>query len=854
MPPTLLKPGYLIPPKNASKAERERFKTIIPIEHIISFLAARLNIRGKVARPAKRPGDRMLILKSDTGSGKSTALPVALFRAFVSLLQKNIIVTQPRVLTAVDIPTGIVTWADDLRLDKNIGYATENFKRPIREKGVLFSTIGTLLRQLVVWPPERIFARYAIIIIDEVHERDTDTDLCLAMLHYMLQNHWDNPDCPFVILTSATFNEEIFMDFFGVPDQNFMQVAGGTTFPIDTHHPPYTIQSPLEYAKVLLRKIHFGGTADFTAGNLIRDVIVFVPEFGLYGNELEEFCNRINYYLFCASGKGKRGRKGSGAFDTSKLLADVDASLQQQYIHGVFGGADASDNVVTEADDDALSTSSSASASASAQLSPPYMMPIMLGSAKYSSISTDYYKFSTPLHSLLVDIVDPKRSDKVIARVRPSRKIFIATPFAETGLTIDTLKYCIDTGLYLNIEFQPAFGCTMMGIKNVTRSMAIQRRGRVGRKSPGQFYPLYTEKAFKALPENQMSKILISNITEQLLGMLVKDTNCEIAVTTDHDPAGFVINTISTVNAKYKLVHTGETNISALEFIELPSLWALEYAVEHLHILGFIDAQYHVTPLGYYANQIRYISLELKRMIFAGYEHGANVLDLITIACCVNITKRKLFTSEFSLGNLLTPDLAEFIGDDFIQCAVFWSALQSHLTKLYNQRLGTKRTVTSADIRDWCEKNGVVYSELQNLIGLRDEVLTMFFQIGLDPYWNGLGVDKSEYDLRQMLLHHPREGLEEVRKIKKCILAGFKYTLLHKKLDTATTQYEGVYRHIPISVASLRTASPAPQYVCVSGYTLNKKFNSELYEFVADKASFISILDNFLIDDVESLH
>lgn len=817
MPPTLLKPGFLVPPKNASKSEKERYKNIIPIEFITQFLSARINLRGKIAKPPKRLGDKVLVLKSDTGSGKSTALPVALYRTFVPQVSKSIIVTQPRVLTAVDIPTTIVSWAEDLRLDKNIGYSTEKFKRPIRERGILFSTVGTLRQQLIMWKPEKLFAHYAFIVVDEVHERDIDSDVCLYELHNLLSNHWSNPDCPFLILTSATFDEEVFMDFFGVPDSNYIQVAGGTTFPIDTHYVPFTVRNPLEYAKILLRKIHFTNAADYET--LIRDVIVFVPEFGLYGNDIEEYCNKINYHMY---GTGKR-------FDPERLLADIDGVLDKQVLPNISGGS-------LEEDDDLLIDGGAG------VTNPPYLIPILLGSAKYSSISGDYYKFSTPIHSLLIDIVDPK--GKVIAQVRPSRKIFIATPFAETGLTIDTLKYCIDTGLYFNIEFQPAFGCNMVGIKNVTQSMAIQRRGRVGRKSPGQFYPLYTEKSFNALTKNQMSKLLISNVTEQLLSMLITDTECEISLTTGRDTTGFVINNISTIGARYQLTYTKETNISALELIEMPSIWALEYSIEQLHMLGFLDARYHVTPLGYYANKIRFISIELKRMIFAGYEYGANVLDLITVACCVNIMKRKLFTSDFNLGKLLTPELAEFIGDDFVACIIFWNALQSHLTKLYNQRT---RIVSSVDIKDWCAEHGVVYGELQSLIGLRDEMLQMFFEIGLDPYWNGLGIDKSDYNLRQMLLHDPVTGLQEVRKIKHCVQAGFRGNLLHRKLESAAVIYEGVYRHIPIHVQSLRQANPAPHYICVSGYSLGKKFNSELYEFIADKGTFISILDNFIV-------
>ena len=46
------------------------------------------------------------------------------------------------------------------------------------------------------------------------------------------------------------------------------------------------------------------------------------------------------------------------------------------------------------------------------------------------------------------------------------RKIFIATNVAETGLTLSTLKYCIDTGYFNSVEFNPNLGIKLIIQKN----------------------------------------------------------------------------------------------------------------------------------------------------------------------------------------------------------------------------------------------------------------------------------------------------------------------------------------------------------------------------------------------------
>jgi hypothetical protein len=51
--------------------------------------------------------DRVIILLSKTGSGKSTSIAPNLYLRFFNKYKKRIIITQPRVLTAIEIPKDI---------------------------------------------------------------------------------------------------------------------------------------------------------------------------------------------------------------------------------------------------------------------------------------------------------------------------------------------------------------------------------------------------------------------------------------------------------------------------------------------------------------------------------------------------------------------------------------------------------------------------------------------------------------------------------------------------------------------------------------------------------------------------
>jgi len=74
-------------------------------------------------------------------------------------------------------------------------------------------TTGIFLQRLVNNPDS--LAKYTHIIMDEVHERDLDTDFCLTVLKHLLGRQTvDNPITFKLMLMSATFNTAMFANYF----------------------------------------------------------------------------------------------------------------------------------------------------------------------------------------------------------------------------------------------------------------------------------------------------------------------------------------------------------------------------------------------------------------------------------------------------------------------------------------------------------------------------------------------------------------------------------------------------------------------------------------------------------------
>lgn len=76
------------------------------------------------------------------------------------------------------------------------------------------------------------------------------------------------------------------------------------------------------------------------------------------------------------------------------------------------------------------------------------------------------------------------------------RKCIVATNIAETSLTVDGIKYVIDTGFSKLKVYNPRIGMDALQVTPISQANANQRAGRAGRTGPGYAYRLFTEVQF----------------------------------------------------------------------------------------------------------------------------------------------------------------------------------------------------------------------------------------------------------------------------------------------------------------------------------------------------------------------
>ncbi|XP_015923278.2 uncharacterized protein [Parasteatoda tepidariorum] len=166
---------------------------------------------------------QVVIIRAETGSGKSTQLAQYLWREQAFCKNGLIICTQPRKIAAIALAKHVSTQIG-CSLGDIVGYQVGSTSKKSPNTGILFVTDITMLKMMVNDELKNV----SCIIVDEAHERTVYTDLLLGMIKSCLDFR---PQLK-LIITSATIDTSIFVDYFKLQEDNVLNVSG-RTFPVE---------------------------------------------------------------------------------------------------------------------------------------------------------------------------------------------------------------------------------------------------------------------------------------------------------------------------------------------------------------------------------------------------------------------------------------------------------------------------------------------------------------------------------------------------------------------------------------------------------------------------------------------
>eukprot|EP00667_Euglena_gracilis_P000188 EG_transcript_188 len=191
----------------------------------------------------------VVVIVGHTGSGKSTQIIQYLHDSGLAdggpplcseLVDGHwpaLVCAQPRGMAAASLATRVAEeWAGAPGVARRaVGAMTRGKTAPLDGARMLFATNYRLLEALKEDP---LLRRYAVVIVDEVHERSMEMDLILGLLKSTLAKRSHNFR---LVVTSATLNHELLCNYFGgCPLLNIR----GRTFPVEVRYQPSEL-SPL---------------------------------------------------------------------------------------------------------------------------------------------------------------------------------------------------------------------------------------------------------------------------------------------------------------------------------------------------------------------------------------------------------------------------------------------------------------------------------------------------------------------------------------------------------------------------------------------------------------------------------
>ena len=832
--PTLLKSGSIVKASWMSEHELKRLNSIRAIDWIIEYLDNRFwySPDQKPKLFPKRIGDRVGVFRSGTGTGKSTVFPPAIFNKFFDVHKKTIICTQPTVVTTVEIPQQIILFNKNLKLGKNIGYQTKALVlKPVR--GILFSTIGILLQHLKTLTDEEFSKKYSFIILDEIHNRSIETDTTLYYLKQFLKRNFQSPECPYIILTSGTFDPVPLMNYFDCAPNSFLDIVG-SSFPIQDNFVDYSLTDLLTFIIDLIEKIHVENLED----DEFRDIMVFLHSASAI-NTLVEKTQELNEKVLS---KGIEFAKQHSKSNFSRYTAKSGGKSTNYYL-----------------------------------------CPITLMSESISLGSTDYQNLFSPIDTVTIEVNG--KSEK------PFRRVIFATNAAETGLTIDTLKYCIDSGMVQEMIYNPNYSSSILVTKAVTQANSRQRRGRVGRKAPGVFYGCYSKDVYNKMNTLPLADISKVDLSQFILDTIISDTGLELIVESE---MGNSTKKIDNDLSIFKYYDKFASNIKALQLknsfefdidiFENPAAEAYIDSLEKLRILGFIDDKLNPTMFAYCSTKFRMLTVENIRMILAAYQYNVPINMIITIIAFLNsrLYKKDKYKPRNPLGlsdtnqwyvNILRDELIEDLliyedfvahvgqgeiekegGEELYKFDAFSQSLNEDKPKLLHEEKKNKTkeekakntilTLTSSEtkrkkhkgyfidsITDYVDKNNFSLEGLLKAVDFRAEILSDMmsgnFEIG--PY----------VSLSDMLLKDPKSGYEMIAQIKKCIYEGYRRSLFI--YDARDKAWHSAFRGYTLSLDKNPLIANKPKYIIAPNIIYQG-------EFRGDK---ISVLDGMVDIDLD---
>jgi ATP-dependent RNA helicase DHX37/DHR1 len=388
-----------------------------------------------------------------------------------------------------------------------VGYQVRYDKKVGANTKLKFMTDGILMREL---QEDALLRKYSVIVLDEVHERNLNTDVILGFLTRIIPLRAKlaaSPDSGVeelkLLIMSATLSSKEFVENKRLFSKQPPVISvPAKRYPVTVHFSRKTeLHSYLHvaYKKVcaIHRKLPNGGVLVFVTGQ--REVQYFTKRLqkGLCRKKTEAAANNKNKNKNKENDENDKEKRGNGA-----AAAESNEEEGQEWLNP-FDGDAAEDFSSSEEDESEGEEGRGADEGEGSDVESeeenkeelPGTLVALNGTTQ--SQEEEEKKDGASLDALVIPLyakLGPELQERAFSKPPPNcRLIIIATNVAETSITIPGIRYVVDAGRSKQKTHKSVdSGLTQFEVNWISKSSATQRAGRAGRTGPGHCYRLFS--------------------------------------------------------------------------------------------------------------------------------------------------------------------------------------------------------------------------------------------------------------------------------------------------------------------------------------------------------------------------
>ncbi|GAA5888426.1 hypothetical protein JCM16303_005736 [Sporobolomyces ruberrimus] len=268
---------------------------------------------------------------------------------------------------------------------------------------------------------------------------------------------------------------------------------------------------------------------------------------------------------------------------------------------------------------------------------------------------------------------------------RGTRKVVVSTNVAEASVTIEGIKFVVDSGLVKLKSFDPSTGMDALVTTPCSLASLQQRTGRAGRTSPGKCFRLFPHSSLSSLLPTTPPEITRSDIS--LLLLQLKSLGIE-------------------------------NPVRKFDWLTSPSSKMMERALEFLVCLGALDMENGklTNPLGMRMSEVP-IDPMMSKILLDSHRYGCSD-EILTIAAMTSVQNVFILDDEGN-GNSIRGELER---------RKFTAEEGDHLTALNAYNAFVKYGRKSSK---WCHTHRLNFRALSRALSIRTQLSKYLKRFGI---------------------------------------------------------------------------------------------------------------------------